>query len=152
MADPFSLVRALNRMRAAGFEIRAAGDLLQVSSIGRLTDPQRAYLQANKAALLVLLADAETLASALAQAGPAGLDWREGTPADWDDTRLLVAGEVLYGDGRMGNAHGRRCNAERAPPSMMEPDISVDMPSTQLMKVVYEEHNDLHSRFDARTG
>ena len=61
MADPFSLVRALNRMRAAGFEIRAAGDLLQVSPIGRLTDPQRTYLQANKAALLALLADAETL-------------------------------------------------------------------------------------------
>ncbi|NMQ21480.1 hypothetical protein E4P82_21070 [Candidatus Competibacter phosphatis] len=78
MADPFSLVRALNRMRAAGFEIRAAGDLLQVSPIGRLTDPQRAYLQANKAALLALLADAETLASAWCKPARRGWDGGNG--------------------------------------------------------------------------
>lgn len=122
MADPFSLVRALNRMRAAGFEIRAAGDLLQVSPIGRLTDPQRTYLQANKAALLALLADAETLASALVQAGPAGLGWREWTLDDWTDIHLLAVGEVLYADGRMVSTLNRRYAAESAPTVELGPE------------------------------
>ncbi len=132
MADPFSLVRALNRMRAAGFEIRAAGDLLQVSPIGRLTDPQRAYLQANKAALLALLADAETLASALVQAGPAGLGWREWTPDDWTDIHLLAVGEVLYGDGRMMNTHGHCYAAESAPTVELGPEYPVSVEAPEI--------------------
>ncbi len=52
--------------------------------------------------------DAKILIRALNAAGPAGLDWREGTPNDWDDVRLLAAGEVLYQDRRMVNVLGRR--------------------------------------------
>ena len=50
------------------------------------------------------------------QAGPAGLAWMEGTPADWTGERLLAAGEVLYGDGRMMSVYGRRYLKEHAPP------------------------------------
>lgn len=125
MADPFSLVRALNRMRAAGFEIRAAGDLLQVSPIDTLTDAQRAYLRDHKNALLALLADAEVLARTLADAGPAGLEWREGTPDDWTDIHLLAVGEVLYGDGRMASVLNRRYAAERAPAVALGPECQL---------------------------
>ena len=52
--------------------------------------------------------DIETLLRALATAGSAGLAWREGTPADWPDERLLDAGEVLYSAGRMIHRNGRR--------------------------------------------
>jgi hypothetical protein len=59
--------------------------------------------------------DAKTLIQALNAAGPAGLNWREGTPNDWDDVRLLAAGEVLYADGRMVNVLGRRYLTAQAP-------------------------------------
>lgn len=62
--------------------------------------------------------DAETVHAALALAGTAGLGWREGTPADWSDARLLAAGEVLYADGRMTHRNDRRYLREVAP----EPD------------------------------
>ena len=53
--------------------------------------------------------------AALAKAGAAGLAWMEGTPADWTGERLLAAGEVLYGDGRMVNRCERRYLKEHAP-------------------------------------
>lgn len=59
--------------------------------------------------------DAKTLIQALNAAGPAGLNWREGTPNDWDDVRLLAAGEVLYANGRMVNVLGRRYLTTQAP-------------------------------------
>jgi hypothetical protein len=79
-----------------------------VEPLSRLSDSQRSYLRAHKAALVALLMDAETVHRALVRAGPAGLAWREGTPPDWSDDRLLAAGEVLYGDGRMVNRNERR--------------------------------------------
>ena len=69
-------------------------------------------------ALVALLMDADTVYRDLVQAGTAGLAWREGTPADWPDARLLAADEVLYGDGRMVNRNDRRYLREHAP----EPD------------------------------
>jgi|APTNR8051073442_1049403.scaffolds.fasta_scaffold06949_1 hypothetical protein len=84
-ADPFPVVRALNRLRTAGVVVELDGTQLAVS--------------------------ADTVYSALAQAGSCGLDWREGTPADWTDARLLAADDVLYGDGRMVNRDGRRYQA-----------------------------------------
>ena len=113
--DPFAAMRALNRMRAAGFALELDGPALVVSPSDRLTDAQRAFIRDQKPALVGLLQDAKTIHHALGQAGPAGLDWREGTPADWDDARLLAAGEVLYGDGRMVNRDGRRYLREYAP-------------------------------------
>lgn len=59
--------------------------------------------------------DAKILIRALNAAGPAGLDWREGTPVDWSDDRLLDAGEVLYREGRMVNRWGRRYLPAQAP-------------------------------------
>lgn len=121
-ADPFALVRALNRMRAAGFALSVRNDRLAISPFSRLSDQQRAFIGSHKPALLALLEDAEILHHALVDAGPAGLDWREGTPADWDDMRLLVAGEVLYSTGRMVNAHGRRYAAGYAPAIEVGPE------------------------------
>ena len=100
-ADPFATVRALNRMRAAGFALSVRADKLVVAPAESLTDDQRAYIRSHKAALVGLLSDAETIATALSIAGANGIAWREGTPADWPDDRLLAAGEVLYADGRM---------------------------------------------------
>lgn len=125
-------VRALNQMRRAGFVLRLDGSDLAISPFSRLTEQQRAYLRAHKATLAQLLTDAETLYSALQTAGTAGLGWSEGTPAEWSDTRLLAAGEVLYSDGRMVSQQGRRYATEcRLPsPDMAgQPDISVDIPS-----------------------
>ena len=90
---------------------------------------QRDFIRAHKAALVSLLEDAEALRRALVDAGPAGLAWQAGTPADWDNTRLLAAGEVLYGDRRMVGVHGRRFAAESAPPG---PDILPDTASAPL--------------------
>ena len=115
-ADPFAAMRALNRMRTAGFSLRLAGDALQVSPADRLTEEQRRFIRANKPAMVALLMDAETIHAALVQAGPAGLAWLEGTPADWTGERLLAAGEVLYGNGRMVNRCERRYLAQHAPP------------------------------------
>ena len=131
-ADPMAAVRALNQMRRAGFVLRLDGSDLAISPFSRLTEQQRAYLRAHKATLAQLLTDAETLYSALQTAGTAGLGWSEGTPAEWSDTRLLAAGEVLYSDGRMVNRQGRRYATEcRLPsPDMAgQPDISADIPS-----------------------
>lgn len=123
--DHFATVRAMNRMSAAGFDVRAAGDSLRISPIDRLSDSQRAYLRAHKVALVALLSDADDLHRALVQAGTDGLDWREGAPADWSDDRLLAAGEVLYSTGRMVSRHDRRYAAECAPPP--GPDIPPDI-------------------------
>ena len=131
--DHFATVRAMNRMSAAGFDVRAAGDSLRISPIDRLSDSQRAYLRAHKVALLALLTNAETLAHALADAGPEGLGWREGSPDDWSDIHLLAVGEVLYGDGRMMNAHSRRYAIEHAPAA--EYPVPVEAPETAPLAV-----------------
>lgn len=116
-SDPMATVRAWRRMRAAGFEIRVSGDSLQVSPSDDLSDPQRAYIRAHKAALVELLGDAETLYIALQDAGTAGLGFGEGTPSAWSVDRLLAAGEVLYSDGRTVNRNNRRYAVESAPAS-----------------------------------
>lgn len=114
-ADPMAAVRALNQMKQAGFTLELDGPALVISPADRLTDAQRAFIRAHKAALVALLQDAEIVHAALVKAGPAGLGWMEGTP-DWDGVRLLAAGEVLYGDGRMVNRLERRYLREHAPP------------------------------------
>lgn len=53
--DPMAAVRALNRMRAAGFSLALENDRLMVEPLSRLTDAQRAYLRAHKSALVALL-------------------------------------------------------------------------------------------------
>ena len=120
--DPFALVRGIRRMRAAGFAVEVENGGLVVESTLELSEPQRAFIGSHKPALVALLEDAEILHHALVDAGPAGLDWREGTPADWDDTRLLVAGEMLYSTGRMVNAHGRRYAAGYTPATEVGPE------------------------------
>jgi len=117
-ADPMAAVRALNRMKQAGFTLELDGPALVISPADRLTAAQRAFIRAHKAALVALLQDAETVYRALVQAGPAGLGWREGTPADWSDARLLAADEALYSDGRLTTRWDRRYLREHAP----EPD------------------------------
>ena len=114
--DPMATVRAWRRMRASGFEIRIAGDRLQVSPFDSLAEAQRAFIRTHKAALVELLSDAELLASAIEHAGPHGLGWKEGTPEDWSDARLLAAGEALYSTGRIVSALGRRYTPAYAPP------------------------------------
>ena len=57
-ADPFAAMRALNRMRAAGFVLELDGPALTVSPADRLTDAQRAYIRTHKPALVALLQDA----------------------------------------------------------------------------------------------
>jgi hypothetical protein len=121
-ADPFTAVRALSRMKAAGFALTVRADKLVVIPADRLSEPQRAYLRSHKPALVALLEDAETLHAALVRASTNGLGWREGTPGDWSDARLLAAGEVLYGHGRMVNRLGRRYRTEVEPaPTEREP-------------------------------
>ena len=120
--DPFATVRALNRMRAAGFALSVEDDKLMVEPLSRLSDSQRSYLRAHKAALVALLMDAETVHRALVRAGAAGLGWREGTPRDWADDRLLAAGEVLYGDGRMVNRNERRYGPTSVPAIVEVPE------------------------------
>lgn len=114
--DPMAAVRALNRMRQAGFTLELDGAALAVSPADRLNDAQRQFIRQHKPELLDLLHDAETLHAALVNAGSAGLNWHEGTPADWSDIRLLAAGEALYGDGRMVNWMCRRYLRECALP------------------------------------
>lgn len=120
--EPMALVRAIRRMNKAGFEIRATDGRLQVAPVESLTDAQRAYLRAHKAALVALLTDAERLAAALEQAGSAGLSWCEGMPTDWTPAYRLAVGEVLYADGRMVNRLGRCYSATVAPPMADRPD------------------------------
>ena len=114
--DPFVLVCGLRRMRAAGFVVRIDGEDLVLESELALSEAQRAFIRTHKAALVELLRDAELLASAIERAGPHGLGWKEGTPEDWSDARLLAAGEVLYSTGRMVSALGRRYTPACAPP------------------------------------
>lgn len=121
-ADPFATVKAMNRMRAAGFALIVRDGKLVASPADRMNEEQRAFIRANKAALVGLLSDAETVFRALMEAGTAGLGWREGTPADWSDDRLLAAGEVLYSDGRMVNRHDRRYLATSAPAIEIGPE------------------------------
>ena len=132
-ADSFVLVRALNRMRVAGFTLRLSNDALRVAPIDRLSDPQRAFLKTHKLGLVELLSDAEILHRVLVEAGPAGLAWREGTPPNWSDDRLLAAGEVLYGDGRMVNRNERRYAGPGA--LRTEPDgvVSPSVPTARLI-------------------
>ena len=125
-ADPFGPVRVLNRMSAAGFALELDGRALVASPADKLSAAQRDFIRAHKAALVDLLEDAEALHHALVVAGPAGLAWQAGTPADWSDDRLLASGEVLYGDRRMVSRHGRRFAAESAP---VGPDIQQDTAS-----------------------
>lgn len=114
-ADPFAAMRGMNRMRTAGFALALEDNALIVSPADRLTEEQRRFIRANKPALVALLQDAEIVYRALVQAGPSGLGWMEGTPADWTGERLLAAGEVLYGDGRMMSVYGRAYLKEHAP-------------------------------------
>ena len=123
--DPFATVRAWGRMVSAGFSLSVEGDRLVVIPASGLSEQQRAYLRTHKAALVMLLSDAETVYSALEQAGTTGLWWREGTPADWSDDRLLAAGEVLYSTRRMVSRHERRYLPERAPPILEPPELEV---------------------------
>lgn len=125
-ADPFVPVRVLNRMSAAGFALELDGRALVASPADKLSAAQRDFIRAHKPGLVSLLEDAEALHHALVVAGPAGLGWKEGTPIDWPDTRLLVAGEALYSTGRMVGVQGRRFAAESAPPG---PDILPDTAS-----------------------
>lgn len=102
-------------MRTTGFALSLADGRLDVTPASGLSAQQRAFIRAHKTALVGLLADAEALASALERSGLAGLGWREGTPSDWTDARLLAAGELLYADGRMVSTIGRRYTAACAP-------------------------------------
>lgn len=113
--DSFAAVRALKRMRAAGFTMKAESGGLAIVPASRLSAEQRAFIASHKAALVSLLNDADTLLASLQAADAAGLAWREGTPADWPDTRLLAAGEVLYADGRMVSVCGRQYLPDAAP-------------------------------------
>lgn len=132
VADPFAIVRAWNRMRAAGFALSVRAGRLIVTPADRLNEQQDAYIRAHKPALVELLQDSAELHAALALAGPAGLGWMEGTPASWDGVRLLAAGEVLYASRRMVSRDGRRYAREHAPPpppfrEYRVPDISPAM-------------------------
>ena len=126
--DPFALIRGIRRMRAAGFAIKVESGGLVVESNLELSEPQRAFIGSHKPALLALLEDSEALHHALVDAGPTGLGWREGSPDDWSDIHLLAVGEVLYGDGRMMNAHSRRYAIEHAPAA--EYPVPVEAPET----------------------
>ena len=134
--DPMATVRAWKRMVAAGFTLSVRDDRLIVAPADRLTDSQRTWLKSHKITLIELLHDAETLYNGLIDAGPTGLDWREGTPPDWSDDRLLAAGEVLYGDGRMVNRNERRYAGPGA--LRTEPDgvVSPSVPTARLIPAV----------------
>ena len=111
--DPFALGRAWRRMKAAGFEIRVAGDSLQVSPFDSLSDSQRAYLHTHKAALVALLTDVEAIASLLATAGAVGV--LEGQLPDWPWDRRYVALDVLISQSRARYVLGRYYQAAQAP-------------------------------------
>ena len=129
--DPMATVRALKRIRGAGFTLTVDGTALVVTPTDSLSDAQRQFIRAHKVALVALLMDAETVYSALAQAGSSGLAWREGTPADWTGERLLAAQEVLYHDRRMVFTDGRHYLRACAPPILdFAPDIPADTGQT----------------------
>lgn len=137
-ADPFALVRAWRKMRAAGFSLSLDDGRLMVEPLSLLSDPQRAYIRAHKAALVGLLSDADTLAQALVEAGAAGLGWREGTPANWSDDRLFAAGEVLYSDGRMVNRHDRRYCPTSAPNAEIGPEYPPPVETPEIASCAAE--------------
>ena len=112
--DAAQLLETLNHQ---GVTVFAQGARLIVRPGNLLTANNETLIHEHKPELLrlVLLRDVETLLQALITAGPAGLNWREGTPNDWDDVRLLAAGEVLYQDRRMVNVLGRRYLTTQAP-------------------------------------
>lgn len=114
-ADPFVAVRIFNKMRNKGHSLRVEGGRLVVESTAELTDSQAEFIRTHKSELVALLQDAEILAALIEQAGTMGLGWREGT--DWDDRRLLAAGEILYSQQRMVSVLGRRYSATIAPPT-----------------------------------
>ena len=114
--DPFATLRAVKRMRAAGFVLELDGPALAVSPADRLTEEQRRFIRAHKPALVALLQDAGVLHAALVKAGTAGLGWMEGTPADWTGERLLAAHELLHHARRTMNVYGRRYLKQHAPP------------------------------------
>lgn len=109
--------RLLERLDHQGLTLFAQGARLIVRPGNLLTANDETLIREHKPELLRLarLRDAETVYRALVEAGPAGLAWREGTPPDWPDERLLAVGEVLYADGRMVNVLGRRYLAAQAP-------------------------------------
>ncbi len=113
--EPLVMIRAFNRMRTAGHYLRLEDESVIVESTAELTDSQAEFIRAHKSELVALLQDADTLAALLEQAGTAGLGWREGTPPEWDDRRLLAAGEILYSQQRMVSVLGRRYSAAVAP-------------------------------------
>ena len=129
--DPMATVRALKRMRYAGFDIAVRDGRLTVKPADQLTSQQDAFVRAHKGTLVALLMDAEAVYAALAQAGSSGLAWREGTPADWTGERLLAAQEVLYHDRRMVFTDGRHYLRACAPPILdFAPDIPADTGQT----------------------
>jgi hypothetical protein len=132
--NPLVLVRALRRLKLAGFVLTVEDGRLMVEPLSQLTDTQRTYLRAHKAALVALLTDVDVLATTLEQAGTAGLGWQEGTPAGWTDAYLLAVGELLYGDGRMVNRLGRRYSAACAPTG-----VALDADVGPLDKEAWEE-------------
>lgn len=71
--DPMAVVRALKRMKQAGFTLELDGPALAVSPADRLTEEQRRFIRAHTTALVNLLMDAQIAHRALVQAGPAGL-------------------------------------------------------------------------------
>ena len=115
--DHFAAVRALNRIRAAGVSLRVTDDRRLIATPAeQLTAAWRAFIREHKRPLVDLLIDAESLHDALAVAGHAGLGWQQaGTPNDWPETRLLAAGEALYGARRMVHRNGRRYLTDYAP-------------------------------------
>ncbi len=109
--------RLLETLNHQGLTLIAQGAQLIVKPGNLLTANDETLIRQHKPELLRLLRtiDVETLLHALIAAGPAGLDWREGTPVNWSGDRLLDAGEVLYREGRMVNVLGRRYLPAQAP-------------------------------------
>lgn len=130
--DPFATVRAWRRMVSAGFALSVEGDRLVVIPASGLSERQRAYLRTHKAALVGLLSDAEILHRVLVLYGQAGLGWRQGTPTDWDDARLLAAGEVLYSTGGMVSHYGRRYCSGSAPAIEEAPEYPPPAESSEI--------------------
>lgn len=106
--------RLLEKLFNQGVTLFAQGAQLIVKPGNLLTANDETLIRQHKPALVRLL-DSEAVYRALVEAGPAGLAWRERTPPDWSDDRLLDASEVLYANGRMVNVLGRRYLAAQAP-------------------------------------
>lgn len=124
--DYMAALRALNRMRAAGFTLTVRDGRLIVTPADRLTTQQDAFLRVHKPALVALLNDAETLYAAHLQAGVTGLAGREGVPPDWTDSQWLAASQLLHSQRRIKTVLDRRYLRECAPPAPPEPDIQPD--------------------------